>query len=79
MKIAKWLNESKIPTYKGIIGGWRTFQVKQILKIQNTSAKTSGMAPYTLLIFPAILRASSISPCAGKIQSHDTDAYLQRK
>ena len=31
-KIAKWLNDSNIPTYKGIVGGWQTFQVSQILK-----------------------------------------------
>lgn len=31
-KIAKWLNNNRIPTYKGLIGSWQDFQVKQILK-----------------------------------------------
>lgn len=32
LKIARWLNDNKIPTYKGLIGSWQTFQVTQILK-----------------------------------------------
>jgi len=32
LKIARYLNDSKIPTYSGIIGGWQSFQVCQMLK-----------------------------------------------
>ena len=32
MKIAKYLNEHKIPSYAGIVGAWQSFQVSQILK-----------------------------------------------
>ena len=55
MKIAKWLNESKIPTYKGIIGGWQTFQVKQILKNSKYIGENLWNGTVYPADFPAIL------------------------
>jgi site-specific DNA recombinase len=31
LKIARWLNENMVPTYKGKFGSWQTFQVNQML------------------------------------------------
>lgn len=54
MKITKWLNDSRIPTYKGIIGGWQTFQVRSIL----TNIKYIGKLNWNKKIYDS----SSIPP-----------------
>ncbi len=55
MKIARWLNESRIPTYKGIVGGWQTFQVKQILKNSKYIGENLWNGTVYSADFPAIL------------------------
>lgn len=55
MKIARWLNESKIPTYKGIIGAWQTFQVKQILKNRKYIGENVWNGAVYPAAFPSIL------------------------
>lgn len=55
LKIAKWLNESMIPTYKGIIGAWQTFQVKQILKNRKYIGENVWNGTTYPAAFPSIL------------------------
>ena len=54
-KIARWLNGSMIPTYKGIIGGWQTFQVAQILKNTKYIGKNNWNGIITDAVYPRIL------------------------
>lgn len=54
-KIAKWLNENKIPTYAGIVGGWQTFQVSKILKNPKYIGKNYWNNQYYEADFPSIL------------------------
>lgn len=55
LKISTWLNENRIPTYAGIIGGWRTFQVKQILQNYKYIGKNKWNGTIYDAVFPAIL------------------------
>lgn len=54
-KIAKWLNENSIPTYKGIIGGWQSFQVAHILKNYKYIGKNYWNGNLYDAEFPSIL------------------------
>lgn len=55
MKIMRWLNENRIPTYSGIIGGWQTYQVKQILRNCKYIGKNKWNGTVYDADFPAIL------------------------
>jgi len=54
-KIAKYLNENKVPTYSGIIGGWQSFQVAHILKNYKYIGKNSWNGTIYDAEFPAII------------------------
>lgn len=54
-KIAKWLNENKIPSYAGIIGAWQTYQVSSILKNTKYIGKNYWDGQYYKADFPSIL------------------------
>lgn len=55
LKIMRWLNENRIPTYSGIIGGWQTYQVKQILRNCKYIGKNKWNGKIYDADFPSIL------------------------
>ncbi len=83
MKIAKWLNESCIPTYKGIVGGWQTFQVKQILKNpkyigENLWNGTVYPADFPSILEPALFhRVQEKSALMARTHTHRGDNFAK--
>lgn len=81
LRIARWLNESQIPTYKGIIGGWQTFQVTQILKNTKYIGKNRWNGIVTDAAYPRILedelfyRVQEKGEFARKKSVRKTDNY----
>lgn len=83
LKIARWLNDNRIPTYSGIIGGWQSFQVKQILK----NCKYIGLNLWNGSIydadFPAIIdeelfkRVQDKQSLASKNHTYHGDNYAK--
>lgn len=82
-KIAKWLNDSMVPTYKGIIGGWQTFQVSQILKNMKYIGKNKWNGVVYDAVFPSILdsetfyRVQDKSVIAKRNHSYKGDNYAK--
>lgn len=80
-KIAMWLNDSMVPTYKGIIGGWQTFQVSQILKNMKYIGKNKWNGVVYDAVFPSILdeevfyRVQSKTEQARKKHAYKGDNY----
>lgn len=82
-KIARWLNDSNIPTYKGIIGGWQTFQVAQILKNCKYIGKNKWNGVVYDADFPSFLdedlfyRVQEKSAHAKKKHTYKGDNYAK--
>lgn len=82
-KIARWLNDSMVPTYKGIAGGWQTFQVSQILKNMKYIGKNKWNGVVYDATFPAFLdeelffRVQDKSEQAKKKHSYKGDNYAK--
>ncbi|MDD3395382.1 MAG: recombinase family protein [Anaerotignum sp.] len=77
MKIAKWLNFTSVPTFKGLLGSWQSFQVKQMLSNPKYIGKNYWDGNYYDAEFPAIIDVDLFEETAKRMKLQ-TEAHTYR-